>query len=591
MRKDGTESFLVSSVSSESGTLPTINPGKKAKKSKQIIKFQRVGDKRGFLSKPSRQSKADISYSWVPSHYVPHSFAFSMESPGFSTLTSSPIDMIHKKKTANESLSQSISHQNQSVEKTRESAPKKLKAQAKHAFGLLLKATRISFLTGKKDENHTHKTAQHSNRSKHIYRRKKSNKLSVQSLPTISYPMRLHAEPEFVTTHDPWDSSIRSANIHPQAGNETINKSQPTRRGGSVKSLSHCSNKDSVRNSVARNSIKSSHRHFSTGTTAAILASKTGEDQIQRDKKSMRGSVSSRRVSRLSQDSRPLSRQLSSVNPRNLQRLDAQRLSLHHHPPLRLSLASRASVSYPISFEVAKAYDETCNLKDQNQFTSVSTRNSSLRNYSHRKRQSWAAGERPTIESRSSKYSRSSFISEKSLPISSNFTSDRQSLANSSDKLRSITDWSGVIEEDVTLTLMGCPRSSFVTPKRSKRIKSIEKVFQKPPSPAPLSPAPPPSPPPATAHKVEKTHPAPIPIQKKSEVVQAFKPISNLRPLSLMFPRISSNVSSSKENDLNQQRSYHYQKESDRKSFENYKSTSEWYSDLMNLVEQSISKI
>ncbi|KAA1071125.1 hypothetical protein PGTUg99_017766 [Puccinia graminis f. sp. tritici] len=389
-----------------------------------------ISPKKNKLRSTTRKHRGDKKNVWSPiSHYVPTSFTLSLDS--ISPKQPSPR---FKRRWSSKPMPSETAKSMSSIKQYESSS---FKHQAKGVFRRIFLSAKKSLIPSK-----TKLTRRPSSSSWRSRPKNASEDPLNPSKPKISYPMKLHnSDLTFVTTQDPWETSVRSSSLHRRA---TVGTTQSHNRSRSCTEsrFSSCQPSQegkrlscSIQQRVSKDSISNPNPHMKLRQEGAPLRNRSA--CTDRPKSSSHARVSS-------SDSHSKRSQNHSFPP--------NRGSLYRHPPTRpLSLCNHSRRN-----SILLARDDNARRSNIDE----SSRRSSMTS-SNQLRQSWTTG-RVVLDTSTAQGSGLS-CSERSSVITSG--TDQKSV--SSYRRPANNDWAGVIEEDITLTLMGCPASSPTTQRAS----------------------------------------------------------------------------------------------------------------------------
>lgn len=370
---------------------------------------------------------------WTRPHYIPSSFVSNTN----LTQSSSCPEVESKKLSI--------------VRKSGSSAPPTNPPPKTHALGLHAKeALGRFFSTAKRsltiDATKNGQTSENASSKTHLRRR-------LISKPTISYPMKLHhPDYSFIASHDPWvdgpkpatplrrhATTIGRPTRPPRSGSILLSRAQTTRRPGTLR-LSHHSTTQTIvaseRELLTRPSAPEPIYSPPPTESESMSTAFSSEDKLETHSRTS--------IPAETQLGRPVSRWSSiktpdgSINPIRHSGKPSQRAS-----PIPTRLSGRLKESYP----------DTPKTRCQS-FNSQPLRSS--------------------LRSVGSQYSNRSPTEEARRPTVSNRCPN-------------------IVEEDITVTLMGCPHSSSIYPVDSNNRSIISITPSLPSSPA-ISPPPSPLP-------------------------------------------------------------------------------------------------
>ncbi|KAI9626662.1 hypothetical protein H4Q26_017760 [Puccinia striiformis f. sp. tritici PST-130] len=353
----------------------------------------------------SRKHRGGKKNAWSPSHYVPNSFTLSLDSISPKTPSSRAYRRWSSKPAPSEptrGMSSNKYHDSNSF-----------KHQAKGVFRKILLCAKRALLPSKTKLTRMSSVSSWRAKSRHA-----SEDPAGTRKPKISYPMKLvNSDLSFVATQDPWEPSVRPSGLHRRA---TVGTAQSKSRSLSCTESRFSSGQPSqegtrqsfsIQQRVTKDSISKRNPHLKLRQEAVISLNRRPNSAGQ--------------VKLSSEDSHSKRSQNYSFPP--------NRGSLYRHPPTRpLSLSNQGRRN-----SILIAGDENSkmsNIEVGSRRTSMIS--SSLTSTTNHPRQSWTTG-------------RAVWILRPPLKLP---PTRKKRLA-------------GVIEEDITLTLMGCsPPTSRASP-------------------------------------------------------------------------------------------------------------------------------
>ncbi|PLW48567.1 hypothetical protein PCANC_12215 [Puccinia coronata f. sp. avenae] len=272
--------------------------------------------------------------------------------------------------------------------------------------------------------------------------------------PNISYPMKLHnSDFSFVTTQDPWEASVRSSGLHRRATVGTAQSHKPSMSCGDSRFSSCQPSQESKRLSFSTQK-RISKDSISHPTPSLKLPPPEAVTPLNRSTCTVRPKSACQAKLSL-EDSRS---QLSHNHP-----FPPNRGSLCRHPPTRpLSLSHNSRRNSIVVSRNTKRSEVDVNSRRS------SMASSNLTSTTSQLRQSWTTG-RAVLEPPTAQDPGASCPARSSLVISG---AEQKSISSYRRPPR--RDWAGVIEEDITLTLMGRPQSPSTTTRRTSRASVIK---------------------------------------------------------------------------------------------------------------------
>lgn len=317
------------------------------------------------------------------------------------------------------------------------------------------------------------------------------------SRPKISYPMKLHNSElsSFVSAQDPWEASVHASLLHRRATVRTSHSHARTMSCSNSRLSSGCPpSQESKRRSfniqqrASKDSIPNPNPSLKTQQPPTAVAVTTSLN---------RSACTVRPKSAISQTA-AANNNNANIKPSSFDgSYCSQRSHNHSFPPNRGSLY-RHPLTRPLSLShqsrrnsLMLSGDENVRLDGRTSTRRSSMASSNLTSNTSQLRQSWTTG-RAILEpspSQGPPALASSGSDERSSVITSG-TTDQKSVSNS-HRRPARNDWVGVIEEDITLTLMGCPQDQSPTtaPTTSHRASppvSVAKFTLPPPTATPL---------------------------------------------------------------------------------------------------------
>ncbi|KAH9444582.1 hypothetical protein H4Q26_006146 [Puccinia striiformis f. sp. tritici PST-130] len=377
----------------------------------------------------SRKHRGGKKNAWSPSHYVPNSFTLSLDSISPKTPSSRAYRRWSSKPAPSEptrGMSSNKYHDSNSF-----------KHQAKGVFRKILLCAKRALLPSKTKLTRKSSVSSWRAKSRHA-----SEDPAGTRKPKISYPMKLvNSDLSFVATQDPWEPSVRPSGLHRRA---TVGTAQSKSRSLSCTESRFSSGQPSqegtrqsfsVQQRVTKDSISKRNTHLKLRQEAVISLNRRPQSAGQ--------------VKLSSEDSHSKRSQNYSFPP--------NRGSLYRHPPTRpLSLSNQGRRN-----SILIAGDENSkmsNIEGGSRRTSMIS--SSLTSTTNHPRQSWTTG-RAVLDTSPTPQGSSISCAERASIVTNG--TDQKSLCSYRRPARN--DWAGVIEEDITLTLMGCsPPTSRASP-------------------------------------------------------------------------------------------------------------------------------
>ncbi|OAV89332.1 hypothetical protein PTTG_06933 [Puccinia triticina 1-1 BBBD Race 1] len=392
--------------------------------------------KNRLKSKKHRGGKKNV---WSPSHYVPTSFTLSLE-----TISPKQPSPRSQRRWSSKPVPSETAKSMSSI-KCNDSGS--FKHQAKGVFRKIFLSAKKSLIPSK--TKLTRKASSSTWRSKS----KNASEDPDTAKPKISYPMKLHnSDLTFVTTQDPWESSVRSSGLHRRA---TVGTARSHNRSASCTESRFSTRQPSQEGK--RLSFGAQHRvskDLTCNLNPHLRIRPEAVPSLNRSAGTDRPKSASHARSS-SGDSHSKRSQNQSFPP--------NRGSLYRHPPTRpLSLSHhsrRNSVLVAGDENPRRSYIEGASRRS-------SMASSNLTSTTNQLRQSWTTGR--AILDPSTPQGSGLSCSERSSVITSG--TDQKSISSYRRPARN--DWAGVIEEDITLTLMGCPES-LPTTKRASRVAAV----------------------------------------------------------------------------------------------------------------------